>query len=60
MEDCRITLNEICQCGCHGTCRIEESNAFNLESLMKYKKELEKELKKVRSRISDIKSKKVN
>ena len=60
MEDCRITLNEICQCGCQGTCRIEESSTFDLSSLMKYEKELEKELKEVRNRISDIKSKKAD
>ena len=60
MEDCRITLNEICQCGCQGTCRIEESSTFNLASLMKYEEELEKELNEVRKRISDIKSKKTD
>jgi len=60
MEDCRITLNEICQCGCRGTCRIEESSTFNLASLMKYEEELEKELNEVRKRISDIKSKKTD
>ena len=41
-----IILNEICQCGCQGTCRIEESYNFDLNSLIMYEKELEKELNK--------------
>ncbi len=57
MEDCRITLNEICRCGCKGSCRIEGAKTSELESLIKYEKKLEKELKNIRKKISDIKSK---
>jgi len=58
MEDCRLIINEICRCGCKGTCRFEDQNKLSLASLMKYKKELEKELKDVKKRISEIKDKK--
>ena len=57
MENCRVTLNKICQCGCHGTCRMEESSTYSLTALIKYRKELGKELKEVEKRISDIRLK---
>ena len=60
MEHCRITLNDICRCGCHSTCRMEESGVSDLESLLKHKKELETELKEVGKRISKIRSKKAD
>lgn len=56
LENCRHVLNEVCTCGCQVTGRFEEqeSNKVSLESLMKYKEELEKELQDVRQRISEI------
>src|SRR3990167_1813349 len=53
LENCRQILNEVCTCGCSETGKFKEkelSNA-NLESLVKYKKELEKELQDVKQRI---------
>lgn len=59
LEDCRSLLNEVCICGCVGTGRFKEKelSRANLESLKKYEKELKKELKNVRERISEIRNK---
>jgi DNA-binding transcriptional ArsR family regulator len=59
MENCREVLTELCTCGCQGTGNFKEKelNESNLESLKKYKKEIESELKTVRSRIRELESK---
>jgi len=56
LENCRQILNEVCTCGCRGTGEFKEKvlNKTSLEALMKYKKELQNELKTVRERIKEI------
>jgi DNA-binding transcriptional ArsR family regulator len=56
MEDCREILNEVCSCGCQGTGKFKEKelNKASLAALKKYEIELEKELNKVRGRVSEI------
>ncbi|MBU4227430.1 metalloregulator ArsR/SmtB family transcription factor [bacterium] len=58
LESCRCILNEVCTCGCKGTGRFkdkeQELNKVSLVSLMKYEKELERELQNVRERILEI------
>lgn len=60
LEDCRSILNEVCTCGCKGTGRFKEQELkkASLTSLMKYEKELKKELQNIRERISGIRVKK--
>jgi len=60
LENCRCILNEVCACGCKGTGRFKEQklNRASLESLMKYKKELERKLQNVQKRISKIMTRK--
>ncbi len=60
LEDCRSILNEVCTCGCKGTGRFKEQelNKAHLTSLMKYEKELKKELQNIRERISGIRARK--
>ncbi len=56
MEDCREILNEVCSCGCQGTGKFKEKelSKASLAALKKYEIELEKELNKVRERVSEI------
>lgn len=56
MEDCREILNKVCSCGCKGTGNFKEKelNKTSLEALKKYEIELQKELNKVRGRVSEI------
>ncbi len=56
MEDCREILNEVCSCGCQGTGRFKEKelSKSSLVALKKYEIELEKELNKVKGRVSEI------
>ncbi|HHT9150349.1 MAG TPA: ArsR/SmtB family transcription factor [Candidatus Wujingus californicus] len=56
LENCRQILNEVCTCGCLETGKFKEKelNKTSLESLMKYKKELQNELKTVQERIKEI------
>ena len=58
LDNCCSALNEVCRCGCQGTGRFKEQalTEASLTSLMKYKEELEEELKSVRERISEIKA----
>jgi DNA-binding transcriptional ArsR family regulator len=58
LENCRCILNEVCTCGCKGTSRFKEQrpNKASLTSLIRYEKELEKELQNVRERISEIRT----
>ena len=60
MENCRQMLNEVCTCGCGGTGKFREveSEISDLESLKKYENELNIELKTVRQRVKELKSKK--
>lgn len=56
LEDCREILNEVCSCGCQGTGKFKEKelSKASLAALKKYEIELEKELNKVRERVSEI------
>ena len=58
LEDCGEKLNEICTCGCRdsGKFREKELEDSNLESLLKYEREIENELRNVRDRISELKA----
>ena len=58
LENCREMLTEICTCGCKrtGKFREKELGGSNLESLKRYKQEIENELKIVRDRIHEIES----
>ena len=60
MEDCREILNEVCSCGCQGTGKFKEKelSKASLAVLKKYEIELEKELNKVRGRVSEIETEK--
>lgn len=53
LEDCRQVLNEVCTCGCRGVCSLREKNlrSASLESLRKYERELQNELRVVREKI---------
>ena len=59
LNDCREVLTEICTCGCQGTgnFRDKELSDSNLESLKKYKQEIEAELETVVVRIKELESK---
>ena len=59
LNSCREVLTEICTCGCQGTgnFREEELSDSSLESLKKYKQEIEAELKTVLVRIKELESK---
>lgn len=52
-------MTEICTCGCQGTGKFREKELrdSSLESLKKYKQEIETELKAVRVRIKELESK---
>ncbi|MCR4319476.1 MAG: metalloregulator ArsR/SmtB family transcription factor [Candidatus Brocadiaceae bacterium] len=56
LENCRQILNEVCTCGCRGTGKFKEKvlSGASLESLRKYKKELQNEIRTVRERIKEI------
>jgi DNA-binding transcriptional ArsR family regulator len=56
LERCRQVLTEVCTCGCGGTGKFRQKELRNtsLESLSKYAKELEKELRIVRQKMGEI------
>jgi DNA-binding transcriptional ArsR family regulator len=58
MHNCREMLTEVCTCGCQGTGNFKEKELANssLDSLKKYKNEIEAELKNVEHRIAELKS----
>ena len=58
LNDCREVLTEICTCGCQGTGKFKEKELSNsnLESLKKYKQEIEAELETVIVRIKELES----
>ncbi len=55
MENCRCIVDEICTCHPGGKTGVKKEEINNLESLKKYKKELEQELQSVLKRIDEIK-----
>ena len=59
LEKYRRLLTEVCTCGCQGTgnWREPELQATSLESLQKYEDDLQNELRTVRNRIKEMKSK---
>jgi len=59
LENCGQLLNEICTCGCKGTGNFKEIElkSSNLDSLKNYEKELKKELRLVREKVKEMKSK---
>lgn len=59
MESFHLLVDDLCKCGCKGKCRIESKRESSLADLVKYKKELEDELKEVKSRIEEIKNNKL-
>lgn len=56
LENCRQALSEVCTCGCGGTgkFRDKELSSANVQSLRKYEKELQNEIRVVRERIKEI------
>jgi len=59
LHEYRRRLTEICTCGCQGTgdWKEQEVQAASLESLEKYAADLQNELRTVRERIKEMKSK---
>jgi DNA-binding transcriptional ArsR family regulator len=59
-ECCRQVLNEVCTCGCQGTCNFGEKvqDEPGLESLKKYEEELKDRLRMVQERIKTLEYKK--
>jgi DNA-binding transcriptional ArsR family regulator len=60
LENCKDVLSEVCTCGCQGTGKYKEKELddSSLESLKRYEIELRSELRIVRDRINEMKSKK--
>ena len=58
LENCGEVLTEICTCGCEGSVNFKEKQLedASLESLVKYEREIENELRIVRDRIRELKS----
>ena len=58
LENCGEVLSEICTCGCEGTGNFKEKQLedASLESLAKYERKIENELRIVRDRIRQLKS----
>ena len=58
LENCGKVLTQICTCGCEGTGNFKEKQLedSSLESLKKYEREIENELRNVRDRIKELKS----
>jgi DNA-binding transcriptional ArsR family regulator len=59
LHNCRDLLTQVCTCGCRGTGNFKEKEMAdsNLEALKNYKNEIESELKNVKQRIQELKSK---
>lgn len=59
LENCGEVLSEICTCGCEGTGNFKDKQLEDnsLESLTKYEREIENELRIVRDRIKELQSK---
>ncbi|MEW6187230.1 MAG: metalloregulator ArsR/SmtB family transcription factor [Thermodesulfobacteriota bacterium] len=56
LENYRQVFNQVCTCGCEGSCRLSErgTERLNLESLKDYAKDLKKELKTIQDRIKTL------
>ena len=56
MESCRIELSRVCSCECDSppTVELRQPDGMTLESLEKYRQELEKHLKLVNRRIKEL------
>ena len=56
LEKCGVELSEVCTCGCRGTGKFREKEltGSNLESLKKYERELQNEIRTVRERIREM------
>jgi DNA-binding transcriptional ArsR family regulator len=59
LENCKNELSEVCSCGCQGAGKYKEKELedSSLESLKRYETELRSELRIVRDRINEMKSK---
>lgn len=59
MAHCHTILSNVCACGCPGDLNLKHrgTGGHSLEALLKYKKQLEEELKSVGKRITEIKEK---
>lgn len=61
LEKCGELLSSICTCGCEGTGRFRQAELKKAKDkvalLSKYERELQEELKKVRSQIDELKKK---
>ena len=59
LEKCGELLSTVCTCGCEGTGQFREAELNEAEDkvavLMKYEKELQEELQRVRTRIEELK-----
>lgn len=60
LENCRCIVNDVCICGCKGSVRPKnkEPNRATLLSLMKYERELTRELRNVQEMIAKSKRRK--
>jgi DNA-binding transcriptional ArsR family regulator len=60
LENCRGVLNEVCRCGCEEPRRFKgkRPDRASLTRLLKYEKDLKRELENVRGRISAIRDRK--
>jgi DNA-binding transcriptional ArsR family regulator len=58
LENYRQVFNQVCTCGCEGSCRLSErgTKRVNLESLKDYEQDLKKELKTIKERIRTLES----
>ena len=60
LEKCGVFLSVVCTCGCKGTGRFREAELSGTEDrvalLKKYERELQEELKKVETRIEELKT----
>ena len=56
LECCRQVLNEVCTCGCEGSCIPGEksSDETDLKFLKKYEEDLKNRLQRIRERIKEL------
>jgi len=59
LEKYRQILTQVCTCGCQGTgnWKAQELNEADMDSLKKYEKDLQDELRVLRERIKELESK---
>lgn len=61
LEQCNVSLAQVCDCGCRGSCRLETAGSAGgddvLPLLLKRERELKDELRKVRARIKKVRGK---